>query len=116
MAFGKKREDIIAEGVSVIERGIEIYGDKIVGNTNMVIRGIVISRIELDADLVIEDEGHIRGDIKSRNCVVKGNVTGNVYVSGHLHITDEGSIVGDITCTTLEVSTGGNLVGACNKS
>ena len=115
MAFNKKREEIVSEGSSIIERGIEIYGEKIVGSTNMFIRGIVVCPIEMDADLVLEEEGHIKGDINARNCVIKGEVNGNVYVSGHLHITSGGSIIGDITCGTLEISSGGKLIGACNK-
>ena len=115
MNFGKKREDIVVEGSAIIEGGIEIYGDKIVGSTNLVIRGIVNSRIEIDADLVLEDEGQVNGHIHVRNCVIKGRVNGNVFASGHLHITDDGSILGDISCTTLEVSSGGTLVGSCNK-
>ena len=115
MNFGKKREEIIIEGSAIIEGGIEIYGERIVGSTNLIIRGIVNSQIEVDADLVLEDEGQVNGDIYVHNCVIKGRVNGNIIASGHLHITDDGSVLGDISCTTLEINNGGHLVGSCNK-
>jgi len=111
----KKEEEIQLEGSSVIEGGIEIYGDKIVGSTNLMVRGIVNSRIELDADLVLDQEGHINGDIQARNCTIKGKVTGDIRVSGHLQIADYGVVNGNINCSTLEINSGGILIGACNQ-
>ena len=117
MAFGKKKkeEEIIINGSSIIERGIEVYGEKIIGSTNIIIRGIVNSQIELDADIILEHEGIINGDLHARNCKIKGRIVGNIFVSGHLHITEEGHVTGDISCTTLEVDSGGVFVGTCNK-
>ncbi|MCL1936495.1 MAG: polymer-forming cytoskeletal protein [Defluviitaleaceae bacterium] len=117
MAFGKKKDaEVVLAGASVIEPGIEIYGEKIVGSTSIIIRGIVKSVFEIDAEIVVDHEGYIEGDIYCRNCTVKGKVVGNVSASGHLHITDEGSIIGDVSCGSLEVSSGGNFVGSCNQA
>lgn len=117
MAFGKKRDEINAPtGSSVIETGIEIHGERIVGSTDITVRGIVKSLFEIDADITIDHEGHVEGDISCINCIVKGKVVGNVSTTGHLLITDDGSIIGDISCSSLEINAGGNFIGSCNKA
>ncbi|MCL1996098.1 MAG: polymer-forming cytoskeletal protein [Defluviitaleaceae bacterium] len=117
MAFGKKKEEVAVQhrGGSVIEAGIEIYGERIIGNTSITVKGIVYSIFEIGADVIVDHEGYIEGNIACRNCVVKGKVVGNVSAAGHLTITDEGTIIGDIDCASLEVNRGGNFTGTCNK-
>ena len=116
MNFGKKKDETPTKsGMSVIESGIEVIGEKIIGSTDIVIRGLVSSRFEVEADVTIDHEGSIEGDISCINCTVKGKVVGNISATGNLIITDEGSIVGDISCSTLEVRAGANFTGSCNK-
>lgn len=117
MAFGKKKDDIaVQQGTSVIEAGIEVHGERIIGSTSITVRGIVRSIFEIDADVTVDHAGYVEGDISSINCVIKGKVVGNVSTTGHLVITDEGTIIGDISCSTLEINQGGNFVGSCNKA
>lgn len=116
MAFGKKKdEEKMQQGSSVIETGIIVEGDRISGSTSIVVRGIVKSLFELDADVTVDFEGIIEGDISCINCTVRGKVVGNVNSTGHLLITNDGSIIGDITCSSLEVNSGGHFIGSCNK-
>ena len=117
MAFGKKKEDgyIAVEGASIIESGMLIEGELISGSTSMVIRGIIKSDLEVDADVTVDHEGIVEGDISCINCTIKGKVMGNISATGHLCLTDEGSVLGDITCTTLEVTKGASFTGTCNK-
>ncbi|MCL2610370.1 MAG: polymer-forming cytoskeletal protein, partial [Defluviitaleaceae bacterium] len=84
-------------------------------STNLLVRGIIKSKIELDADLTVEYDGLIEGEVNCRNIIVRGNVIGNVTANGSLLIANDGSIMGNISCTTLEVHAGGKLVGSCNQ-
>ena len=117
MAFGKRKEDgfVVVEGASVIESGMLIEGELISGSTSMVIRGIIKSDLEVEADVTVDHEGILEGDITCINCTIKGKVMGNISATGHLCLTDEGSVLGDITCSTLEVTKGASFTGTCNK-
>lgn len=117
MAFGKKKEDdfVTIEGASIIESGMLIEGELISGSTSMVIRGIIKSDLEVDANITVDHEGIVEGNITCINCTIKGKVIGNISATGHLCLTDDGSVLGDITCTTLEVSKGASFTGTCNK-
>ena len=116
MPFSKKASaEEEFETSSILESGILFEGASISGSTNLLIRGIVKSKIELDADLTIDYDGIVEGEVNCRNIIVRGNVHGNVTANGALLIANEGSIIGNISCTTLEVQAGGKLVGSCNQ-
>lgn len=116
MPFGKKA---IAEEEfptsSIIESGILIEGAKLSGSSNILIRGIVKSKIELDADLTVDYEGLIEGEVNCNNIIIRGKIVGDVTATGSLIIANEGSITGDISCSTLEVHAGGRFIGSCNQ-
>lgn len=119
MSFGKKKDESFTttppSDISIIETGIEIIGEKIIGSSDIVVRGLVKCQIEADADVTVCHEGTVNGDISCINCTIQGHVVGNVSVTGHLTIADEGSVVGDISCSSLSVMSGANFVGSCNK-
>ncbi|MCL1925424.1 MAG: polymer-forming cytoskeletal protein [Defluviitaleaceae bacterium] len=116
MAFGKKAiQEEEFETSSIIESGILIEGQKFSGSSNVLVRGIIKSKVELDADLTVDFEGLIEGEVNCNNIIIRGKILGNVTANGSLLIANEGAITGDISCTTLEVQAGGKFIGSCNQ-
>ena len=116
MPFGKKaiNEDEFPLS-SIIESGILIEGAKVSGSSNVLVKGIIKSEVELDADLTVDYEGLIEGEVNCNNILIRGKIVGDVTATGSLVIANEGSITGDISCATLEIHAGGRFIGSCNQ-
>ncbi len=114
--FKGTRDEVLFCNDTIIEHGMVLDASLLSGSCGIIIRGIVRSNIDIDADVCVDSSGTVEGDIVCSNCTVKGRVEGNISATGKLVITEDGTVFGDILCVTLEISQGGNFKGTCNKS
>lgn len=65
-----------------------------------------------DALLILEDGGHIEGDISVTNIIVNGQVNGDIHVSGQAELSANAVINGNVYYDKLEMLNGARVNGS----
>jgi cytoskeletal protein CcmA (bactofilin family) len=68
------------EFAAVIGKNITVVGGQIEGSDNLLIEGVVESKINLDAKLVVGAHGQVSGEIEAEQLEVQGTLDGNITV------------------------------------
>lgn len=88
--------------ISVITRGMKIYGD-IISDQGLEIMGQVTGNIRISGPLIIS--GVVNGDMESGNVTgSNAKVTGNIKSSGDVNIGSETVVIGNISGRSAHIS------------
>jgi cytoskeletal protein CcmA (bactofilin family) len=95
---------------TIIGSSIVIDG-AVTGEEDLTIEGTVKGRIELKADLYVEESGTVEADVATRNVTISGQLTGDVVVTDKAEITEGGQVIGDIRAPRLVIADGAVFKG-----
>lgn len=111
--FGSGKKPINTEKMdTLIGKGTSLEGTV---NAEGTIRldGTVHGGLNITGNLIVGEEGAVKGNIKVENAFVAGVVEGNVIATSQLHITHTAKLIGDITVKTVIIDEGAVFVGNC---
>ncbi|SHI44857.1 bactofilin family protein [Lutispora thermophila] len=69
--------------------------------------------VTLLGNLIVGEDGSIKGNIKADSVILSGIVEGNVTVENHLHITSTAKLIGDINAKNIVIDEGAIFNGNC---
>ncbi len=94
-----------------ISAGVEVKG---IINSRESIRvdGTVDGELSIAGDLIVGEQGKIKGEVKVKNLLLAGTINGNAAASEKITITATGAIHGDVRCAALVIEEGGILSGS----
>lgn len=107
----KKRDKSFSQIESLIANGVTIKGN-IISQGSMRVDGFVDGKMEIKGDLIIGENGHVKGELQAENAMLAGKVEGSLIVRQRCQIGETGLMIGDITCSVLSIEEGGTLNGA----
>lgn len=107
----KKRDKSFSQIESLIANGVTIKGN-IISQGSMRVDGFVDGKMDIKGDLIIGENGHVKGELQAENAMLAGKVEGSLIVRQRCLITETGLMMGDITCSVLSIEEGGTLHGA----
>lgn len=111
--FGSGKKSINGEKLdTLIGKGTSFEGTV---NAEGTVRldGKVHGGLNITGNLIVGEEGAVKGNIKAENAFIAGVVEGNVIATSQLHITHTAKLVGDITVKNVIVDEGAIFVGNC---
>ena len=110
----KKRVDGNAGDATLVAAGTSLLGD-IRFSGRLYVSGEVTGKVTADAGasatLVIDEGGHIEGDVQAAHVIIAGRIDGNVVASERLEIAATARVRGDMSYRELSVELGGKLYG-----
>ncbi|MGE5397523.1 MAG: bactofilin family protein [Chitinophagales bacterium] len=112
--LGKK--DVRYENIDTVIAGKTAIKGDINSEGSIRIDGTVDGSLNVKGDLVIGNQGKVKGNIFVTNILIAGKVEGNVIASDRLEITPTGTINGDVKANVLIVEEGGRLLGNCDMA
>ncbi len=93
---------MLDKNISIITKGMKIYGD-IISNQGLEIIGEVQGNIKIEGPLIIS--GVVKGDMQSGNVTgSNAKITGNINSNGRVNIGSETVIIGDINGEAADIS------------
>jgi cytoskeletal protein CcmA (bactofilin family) len=95
---------------SVLPVGMTLTGD-IEGDEDLVVLGRVEGAIQLDAALVIESGGAVRGAVRARTVTVRGVLVGDAHAEETIWVEDGARLVGDLVGPRVKVMDGARFRG-----
>ncbi|HYM49089.1 MAG TPA: polymer-forming cytoskeletal protein [Candidatus Limnocylindrales bacterium] len=95
---------------TVLSNQIKLEG-KLTSTSNIKFDGEMLGDLTTDGDVVVGDNGRVRGNVTGRNVVVSGTIDGNITTSGRLEILATGKVFGNIVVGSLIIDEGGILRG-----
>ncbi len=113
--FGKKREVGLdsKELQTIVSPGFLLEGNITIPGGLTRIDGEVIGNIKGNGDLIIGENGSVKGDLSVENVVVYGKVHGNIKARS-LEIRASGRVDGDVQVQELMVEKGAMYNGKCS--
>lgn len=87
-------------------------------NTNGIVRvdGIFSGELHVEGNIIIGENGYIKGNIKSDKVTIAGKVEGNIWCSGCVELTASGRLYGDIEVKNIIIEDGAVFEGKCIMS
>jgi len=111
--FGSGKHNMGSEKVdTLIGRGTYVEGT-INAEGTVRVDGKIQGGINIAGNLIVGEEGAIKGNIKADSAFVAGVVEGNVTATSQLHITHTAKLVGDIAVKNVIIDEGGIFIGNC---
>lgn len=83
---------------------------------NIKIQGILKGEIKTSANLNVEQEAKIEGQIQAKNAIVAGEVRGDLQIEEMLEITEQGKVIGNISVKILSVAPNAIFDGQCKMT
>lgn len=80
------------------------------------VEGKLNGDVVLTGNLIVGEEGYIKGNIKADSVVLSGIVEGNITVNNHLHITSCAKLTGDIDAKSIIIDEGAIFNGNCKMT
>lgn len=99
---------------SVLEKSVHFRGS-VRTRESMMIRGTFEGSIDSEADIVVDEGGFVKADIKARRILVKGEVEGDIRAKEMIFVSKRGKVTGNITSVNLILEPGSVFVGKCIK-
>lgn len=82
----------------------------------LLVEGRVIGDVSSSSDdeslLILEESGHIEGEVTVHNIIVNGHVTGDIHVSGQAELSANAVINGTVYYDKLEMVNGARINGS----
>jgi len=95
---------------SFLSPGVEINGS-IITQGSVRIDGKVEGKVNVKGDLIIGEQGRIKGEVRAANLQLAGRIEGNAIISGRFDLASTGVMAGDVQCNILTIDEGGQLNG-----
>ncbi|HBM80785.1 MAG TPA: cell shape determination protein CcmA [Clostridiaceae bacterium] len=77
------------------------------------IDGTIGGELSVNGNVIVGEEGYIKGSINSEKVVIAGKVEGNIHCSGSLELTSSGKLYGDIEAKNIIIQDGAEFQGKC---
>ena len=87
-----------------------IFTGELQGSSIIRIEGRVIGNVNVEAGVILGENGTIDGNITSQSVIIFGTVNGNIKAT-QLEIKKSGLIYGDITADSIEIELGAKYNG-----
>jgi len=95
---------------TVIGSSIVIDGE-ITGDEDLLVQGTVKGKIQLKANLYVEESGLIEAEIETETVDVSGRVTGNITAVDKVELKTQCKMVGDIKAPRILIADGASFKG-----
>jgi cytoskeletal protein CcmA (bactofilin family) len=116
--FGKSRRrqfaDLGHDWVGWLEPGVEVEGKIKVASGLIRVNAHVKGEIACEGTVVVNDQGEVEGEVRTRIISVTGKIKGDIHASERLEIKEHGVVVGDIYTPCLVIDPGGFFDGKCH--
>ena len=111
--FGSGKKDISTEKTdTLIGKGTSLEGT-INADGTIRLDGKVHGGLNISGNLIIGEEGVVKGNIRVDNAFVAGAIEGNVTATSQLHITHTAKLIGDIAVKSIIIDEGAVFIGNC---
>ena len=100
---------------SLIGENIKLIG-KIEGKGSLRIDGIIEGDIDYEGDVIIGENGKVKGNIHCYNISLSGTVEGNIIAKGNLTLHPTGKLIGDAEVSNLIVHENAFFQGSCKMT
>ena len=114
---GKMKRNRVEEkdsSTTLIAGGTAVRGD-IHFAGRLYVSGAVIGKISTDegvsATLIVDEGGHIEGDVQAAHVVIAGRIDGNVMATERMEVASTARVRGDLSYKDLAVELGGMVNG-----
>ncbi len=111
----KKNKNVSTTGAGTIDTVIGV-SSSMEGNINSngIIRidGKFHGDITTKTDIIVGEQGYIKGNIKANNASISGKVEGNIKCNGLLEIMTTGRVFGDIEVASISINEGAMFKGS----
>lgn len=77
------------------------------------IEGKLKGDVTLSGNLIVGEEGSVKGNVKADSVILSGIIEGNVTVENHLHVTSTAKLIGDIDAKNIVIDEGAIFNGNC---
>jgi cytoskeletal protein CcmA (bactofilin family) len=98
-----------------VSTGVKIKG-QISGSSEIVIDGEVEGRVDVEATVVVSNNGTVNGDIVAKSVTVAGKVLGNVKAAEAFELQVSGRIEGDVKAPRVTIAEGAFFKGNVEMS
>lgn len=98
------------QGATTVLEGTTLRGD-IRGGRSVRVEGRMLGMIEVEGDLVVAENGVVRGDIRARSVRVFGVVVGSIVASTEVAVADSARVLGDVAAPRVDVAADGHVQG-----
>jgi cytoskeletal protein CcmA (bactofilin family) len=95
---------------TVLSNQIKLEG-RLTSTSNIRFDGEMLGDLTTEGDVVVGDNGRVKGKVSGRNVIVSGTIEGNISTTGRLEILATGKVYGDIVVGSLIIDEGGILRG-----
>lgn len=95
---------------SLLSPGVEVNGT-IISQGSVRIDGKIEGKVNIKGDLIIGEQGRVKGEVRAANLQLAGRIEGNAVISGRFELTSTGVMSGDVQCSVLTIDEGGQLNG-----
>ena len=96
---------------SLISKGIRLEAELLSGKGTVRIEGEYFGDIMIDGELMLEQSGHVCGNVIAKAAYISGSISGNINCSELLHIKTNGKVKGDIECQAVLMDEGAVFIG-----
>lgn len=111
--FGSGKKSLNTERVdTLIGRGTNLEGT-INAEGTVRLDGKVHGGLNVAGNIIVGEEGAVKGNIKAENAFIAGVIEGNVIATSQLHLTHTARLVGDITVKNVIIDEGAVFIGNC---
>lgn len=111
--FGSGKKSISGEKVDTLIGKSTIFEGTVNAEGTIRLDGKVNGGLDIIGNLIVGEEGAVKGNIKAENAFVAGVVEGNVIATSQLHITHTAKLIGDITVKNVIIDEGAIFIGNC---
>jgi cytoskeletal protein CcmA (bactofilin family) len=101
--------------LSLIAKHLELKGN-LIGAGDLRIDGKIEGDVNLNGNLFLTENAHIKGNIQANNFQCNGIVEGNILVKEKFTIGSKSKITGDIKTKILIIEEGAEINGKCIAS
>lgn len=116
LGIGKKSATINTDRIdTLIGKNTKFTGNLSTEGT-VRIDGEIIGDVTLTGNLIIGEQGIIKGNAKADNMHLSGVIEGDVISANQVHISTTGKLYGDIFVKNIVIDEGGLLQGNCNMT
>ena len=96
----------------LIGEGVTITGT-IKAENEVTIQGTIDGDVDCHT-VIVSQTGNVKGKLKAETMKVEGKVEGEININDQLHIRSKGSVNGKIFYGSIEIDSGGKLLGEIN--
>jgi cytoskeletal protein CcmA (bactofilin family) len=111
--FGSGKKSINNEKVDTLIGQGTMFEGTVTADGTVRLDGKVQGGLNINGNLIIGEEGAVKGNVKTENAFIAGIIEGNVIATSQLHITHTAKLIGDITVKNVIIDEGAIFIGNC---